>query len=89
VYIHLQYCISVWGLASQNAIIPLERKHKKIVIITKMSYRQHSLLLFAKLKLLKLKDIYKLEIAKHVHSVINYPDQLDSKTNIIKDFTQI
>jgi len=30
-----------------------------------MPYRQHSLPLFAKLKLVKLTDIYKLEIAKH------------------------
>jgi len=55
-----------------------------------MPYRQHSLPLFAKLKLLKLTDIFKLEFTKHMHSISNNQDQhLIKKTKIIKDFTQI
>jgi len=45
---------------------------------------------FTHVKLLKLTDIYKLEITKHMHSISNNQDQhLIKKTKIINNFTQI
>ena len=70
VYSHLQYCISSWGSACNSTLDPLIKLHKKIVrIITKSDYIAHSTPLFAELKILKLHDIHKLELSKHMYKV--------------------
>jgi len=77
IYSHLQYCISTWGMASRNALNPLEKLQKQIVrIITTHSYTAHTNPLFQKLNFLKLKDICTLEIAKKMYSYQINPDIL-------------
>ena len=76
VYTHLQYCIAVWGHACKIAVNPLEKMHKKIAkIMVKASFTDPSLPTFHKLNILKLADIYKLEIAKLTHRVKQHVDK--------------
>ena len=69
---HLNYCISSWGSASASAMRLLFLLQKRAVRIITHSYpRTHTSLLFSRLQLLKLHDIYKLEVAKLMHRVYN------------------
>ena len=69
--ISLQYCITTWGGASETALSPLERLHKRAIrTMTGSNWRAHSLPLFEKMKMLKMKDIYKIEIAKIMYRVM-------------------
>ena len=75
VYTHLQYCTAVWGHA-HKITNPLEKMHKKIVrIIVKASFTDPSLPIFHKLNILKVADIYKLEITKLMHCVKKHVDK--------------
>ena len=70
IYSHLNYCISSWGSTSSSTLGPLNKLQKKSVkIITNSSIRTHSKPLFLDLKLLKLEDIYKFEMAKLMHRI--------------------
>ena len=67
VYSHLNYCISIWDMASHNALDPLIKLHKRILkIITKSPPLTPTLPLFKKLNFLKIEEMYKFEIAKNV-----------------------
>jgi Reverse transcriptase (RNA-dependent DNA polymerase)/Endonuclease-reverse transcriptase len=64
---HLNYCLIVWGGTSKkNLDILLKLQKKAVRIITKSRYRDHSEPLFHKLKLLRISDLYKLQIANFV-----------------------
>ena len=64
-YPFLQYCITTWGGTFSSLLEPLFRKQKIIVRnILNQPYRSHSTPLFHTLELLKLEDIYKLQIGK-------------------------
>ena len=72
IYTHLQYCISLWGLAHANALNSLEKLHKRIIRnITRTSYLEHTTPLFFKLNLLKIHDICNLEIANYMFQIKN------------------
>ena len=65
VYSHLHYCISSWGSASQSNINSLVTLQKRIIrTISCQPARSHTNPLFLELEILKLEDIYKLEVAK-------------------------
>ena len=67
-YPFLQYCISTWGGTSKSLLKPLFIKQKIIVrTILNKPYRSPSTPLFYNLKILKLEDIYKLQIGKLMH----------------------
>ena len=67
IYSHLQYCISTWKHASKTALEPLEKLQKRIVrIITNSPSGAHTAPLYKQLNILKLNDIFKLEIAKNM-----------------------
>ena len=67
----LQYCITTWGGTSNSLLLPLYRKQKIIVkTILKQSYTSHSTPHFHSLQILKLEDIYKLQIGKLMHKII-------------------
>ena len=67
IYSHLQYCISTCEHASKSALDPLEKLQKRIVkIITSSPFRAHTTPLYKQLNILKLNDIFKLEIAKNM-----------------------
>ena len=68
---HLQYCKASWGQASHNALPPLKLMQKRIIkIMTNSGFRDPSLPLFAKLNILQVDDVIKLEVAKLMHSVL-------------------
>lgn len=64
-YPFLQYCISSWGGTSKSLLEPLFRKQKIIVrCILHKPYQAHSSPLFYQLNILKLEDIYKLQMGR-------------------------
>jgi len=68
VHCHLKYCIVSWGTATNSVLQPLELVHNNILrTITYYNYRCHITPLYKSLNILKLHDIYKLEIAKLMH----------------------
>ncbi len=65
VYSHLHYCISSWGSASPSNLNSLVTLQKRIIrTISCQPARSHTNPLFLDLGILKLNDIYKLEVAK-------------------------
>jgi len=81
VFSHLQYAISSWGSASTYLLKTMKTIQNKIIrLITFSSHRSNAEKLYAKLKILNLNDIYKLQIPKLMHqfkhgclpSVFNY-----------------
>ena len=72
VYPHLSYCITTWGGAAHSVLNPLILVQKKIIkLITYSSFTSPSTPLFSKLNLLKLQDIYNLNIALLIHKIYN------------------
>ena len=67
VYPHLMYGITLWGAAYDIYINKLCVAQKKIIrIIAGAQYNAHTDPLFKKFNILKLSDIYKLQISKYV-----------------------
>jgi hypothetical protein len=59
VYPHLIYCIEVWGAAAQTHLLPLIKLQKKVVrLMTSSGYRDHTAILFTKLELLTVEQLY-------------------------------
>ena len=80
-YSHLQYCISLWGLAHANTLNPLEKMHKRIMRnMTNSPYLQHTTPLFFKLNLLKINDTCNLEIAKYMFQINHTMTLQDNQT---------
>ena len=72
IYPHLQYCISGWGRATKSVLKPLSIIQKLVLrLIIKTPYRTPSAPLFFQLKILKIDDVYKLQIAKMIHFINN------------------
>ena len=71
IYPHLTYCIEVWGNTSKSYLSSLFKMQKKVIrIIKQVGYREHTDPLFAELKLLKLPDIYTLQVMTFVFKYI-------------------
>ncbi len=67
---HLNYGISFWGGTHESHINKLVTQQKKIIrMITNSKYNDHTDPLFEGLKLLKLKEIHKLNAAKLMYKV--------------------
>ena len=72
VYSRIQYGIAIWGTASQKLIHEVEIRQNNIVrTITRSRKFAHVTELYKKLKILKVKDVYKLELAKFMHKLFN------------------
>jgi len=68
VHCHLKYCIVSLGTATNSVLQPLEVVHNNILrAITYNNYRCHISPLYKSLNILKLYDIYKLELPKLIH----------------------
>ena len=71
VYPHLLYGIILWGNTYTIHLNKLIVLQKKIIrTITGSFYNAHTEPLLKSLKLLKITDIYKLQVAKYVHSYV-------------------
>ena len=67
-YPFLQYCVSTWGGTAKSLLKPLLTKQKIIArLILNQPYRSPSSPLFHALKILKLDDIYQLQICRLMH----------------------
>ena len=70
IYSHLCYCITSWGCASKTRLMPLIKLQKRAVrIISNKKYRDQTNPLFLDCKLLKIAEIYKLELFKLMFKV--------------------
>ena len=66
----VSYGIAVWSTAAKKYLYEVELKSNNIVrIITWNKKFSHVIQLYKKIKLLKLKDVYKLELAKFMHKL--------------------
>jgi len=66
-YPYLDYGLMLWGGASKTALNKIFVMQKKAIrIITNASYNEHTTPLFSKLHVLKLADIYELQLAKFI-----------------------
>ena len=73
IYSHLKYCITSWGRAAKTIIQPIISTQKRVIrIITGSNYQAHTNPLFNKLEILKLPDIYKLQIGITMHNQKNF-----------------
>ena len=60
---HLQYGISLWGMSKGRALTSLKLKHKSIIRTLEVG-KFHTEPILKRNKLLKIEDIYKLEMSK-------------------------
>src|ERR1043165_6354507 len=77
---HLSYCTIVWGCAKPSVIDSLIKLQKRAVrIITVSEFREHSDPLFFNLGILKVSDIYRLQVATFVFNVKfdKFPNSLE------------
>jgi Reverse transcriptase (RNA-dependent DNA polymerase)/Endonuclease-reverse transcriptase len=91
VYPHLTYCITIWGQASSTSLSRVLMLQKRMVrIIDNAYYLDHSALIFTRLQILRIGDIYKLYaylvMFKHLNNMIprhciNYLSLVDISTN--------
>ena len=73
-YPHLQYCNAVWGNTALYLSNILLRSQKRAVRnISHEPFDAHTQLLFKNLKILKISEINKLEVAKFVRKELNKP----------------
>ena len=76
---HLMYCIIVWGSAGKNLMDRLFKLQKRSIrVITYSSYTAHTGPLFSKLGILKIDDIYTLQVLLFVYNC-RYPPCSKSK----------
>ena len=67
-YCHLQYCVVSWGHTNHSVLQSLNVLHNNLLrIMTFSRYTCHVTPLYKNLQLLKLTDIYNLELAKLMH----------------------
>ena len=70
IYSILQYCISCWGQTSKCYLEPLNALNRRALrIICNVPWNTHTTPLFHKLKILKLEDLYKLQISRIMHQI--------------------
>ena len=71
-YSRIQYGITIWGTASQNQVHEIEVRLNNIIrTITCSKKFAHVTKLYKKLNFLKIKDVYKLELAKFMHKLFS------------------
>ena len=70
IYPHIHYGIITWGSASKTTLNPLITLQKRAIrLITNSAFNSHTNSLFKKLEILKINEIHKLEVCKHMHKV--------------------
>lgn len=73
IHCHISYCIESWGGTYTTYLDPVRRLQKRAVrIITHSKYNDPSKPLFSRLLILPFDKLWKLKLARCVHTVINY-----------------
>ena len=76
---HLNYGIECWYATPNFALNKLEILQKKAIrAIFNLPYNSHTNDIFKENSLLKLHDIYKLNLACHTYNVVNSPENYDN-----------
>ena len=89
IYSRITYGITVWGTASKTTLHELEVRLNNIIrAIAYSNMNCHVSPLYNNLNLLKLEDIYKLEVAKFMYQFMNdkLPQSFYSKHSKIQEF---
>jgi len=74
IYPYIDYGITLWGSAYSTHLKKIMVMQKKSVrIIVKAKYNEHTDPIFKELKILRLEDIYKLNIAKYMFGIHTLP----------------
>jgi len=69
---YISYGITLWGSANKNQLSKIQIMQKKSVrIIIKAKYKDHTEPIFKRLKILKLEDIYKINMSKYMFAMQN------------------
>ena len=90
IYPHLKYYITSWEKANTKTLQPLITTQKRVFrIMTNSTKRTRSDPLFMKLQLLKLYDIYKLQVAIAMYNISNKIWNIDSQTQPITSINSI
>lgn len=77
----LKYCITTWGGASKTILDPLSRKQRIIIrCILHQPYKSPSSPLFHSLNILKLEDVYKLQMGKLMHK--HYKNKISTSNHL-------
>ena len=73
VYPHILYGIIMWGSSYTSHLNNLQLiQNKAVRAICSLNWREHVTPCFHRLKILKIKDAAKMEIAKFVHQSVNH-----------------
>ena len=71
-YSRIQYGITIWGKASQNQVHEIKVRLNNIIrTITCSTKFANVTKLYKKINFFKIKDVYKLELAKFMHKLFN------------------
>ena len=83
---YMDYGIILWGATNQCHLNKIHVIQKKAIrIITNSKYNEHTAPLFKELKLLKLNDIYKLNVGKFMFKMVQNKLPLPVKNTFIKN----
>ena len=90
IYSHLKYCITSWGKAAKTIIQPIINTQKRIIrIMTGSNCQTNSSSLFTKLKILKLCDVYKLQMGITIHNIKNNKWQINNTNYLLSNLNTI
>ena len=85
IYHYLTYCIQAWGNTYETVLNPLQLLQKKVIrILTNSEFHAHTSPLFKALGILKLNDIYALQVLLLMKKTIT----LKEPTNLLKDISE-
>ncbi len=80
---HFHYCTAIWCTTYPTHLLPLFRMQKRLIrIITNADFYENTPPLFQELKVLKLFDINKLEIAVFIFKIFNSENAVLQNTTI-------
>ena len=72
IYSHLKYCVTSWEKSAKTIIQPIINTQKRVIrIMTRSNCQTNSSPLFTQLQILKLCDIYKLQMNIAIHNLKN------------------
>ena len=90
IYSHLKYCITSWRKAAKTIIQPIINTQKCVIrIMTGSNCQTNSSPLFTQLKILKLCDIYKLQMGDTIHNLKNNIWQINNKNYQLSNLNTI
>ena len=89
-YSHLKYCMTNWGKAAKTIIQPIINTQKRVIsIMTGSNCQTNSSSLFTKVKILKLCDIYKLQMGITIYNLKHNIWQISNTNYLLSNLNTI